>query len=91
MIGRILVLGTNILPVATVPEEKMCQGIKVKTISSVLGDNRKNKEWNMTIIKLQSFLYRRRSRPRYSYYGSTCTSVYGRTWEHPSAVNCSNY
>ena len=27
------------------------------------GDNRKNKEWNTIIIKLQSFLYRRRSRP----------------------------
>ena len=26
-------------------------------------DNRKNKEWNTSIIKLQSFLYRRRSRP----------------------------
>ena len=46
------------------------------------GDNRKNKEWNTITIKLQSFLYRRCSRPWYCLQAystkvpcGTCTSV----------------
>ena len=32
---------------------------------SYLGDNRKSKEWNTGVITLQSFLYRKGSRPWY--------------------------
>ena len=39
------------------------------------GDNRKNKEWNTSIIKLHSFRYRRRSSPRYVQIATSHTLV----------------
>ena len=46
------------------------------------GDNRKNKEWNTLIITLQSFLYRRRSRPGYAMLGTVEKQVGVSTVRH---------